>query len=198
MIKEYGRFRIGVAVVMILLTTISSYFLFVYSRKEVSWEEDVLLNNGSILLVSRSDIYHRGPEPGNPMRRTWWIESRRYEFEWAGQKVRYERQAAESPGAFMLYVHPESGRVSIIDRNKRCARPGYVEFEWNGEAWVMQKTVSRNAIGLRRNLLRYWSAVEGRIPSRVDVEFVDHSHMDSDQRREEKATLNESELAIGC
>lgn len=62
----------------------------------------------------------------------------------------------------------------------------------------MQKAVSRNAIGLRRNLLSYYSAAEGEIPSRVDVEFIDHSHLNLNQRRNEKAVLSESELAIGC
>jgi hypothetical protein len=173
-------------------------FYLVSSKKQVNWEEEILLNTGEVLLVSRTDDYRRASEPGNPLRTSWWIVSRRYEFTWAGKKIRYERTAKESLGAFMLYVNPDSREISIIDGARACARPGYAEFRWNGEAWAIKRTISPNVIGLKRNLLGHFSGIDGDIPARVDASFIEHSHLDLNQRRDETAKLTEPETALNC
>jgi hypothetical protein len=165
--------------------------------KTMQWEEEVPLNTGEVIWVKRTDTYVKGSEPGNPLKMTWGIETRAYEFLWQGQQYTYQTEPKVSLGAFLIHVFPADKVVAIVDATRQCAKPGYGEFRWAGGAWQLQKNVSPALVGQPRNLMAYYSAEDGAIPARVSKEI--RNAQDTRPRRGERLlNLEPSKIAIDC
>lgn len=164
--------------------------------KTVQWEEEVPLITGETIWVKRSDSYVKGGEPGNPLKMTWGIDKRAYEFSWQGQHYNYQTDAKVSLGAILLYPLVADKTIAIVDGTRDCAKSGYGEFRWVSGRWQLQKNVGPTLIGQPRNLMGFYSD-EGDIPARVDKEFKQQA--DTAPNRGKKAlNLDASIIAINC
>lgn len=166
--------------------------------KTVQWEEEVPLNTGETIWVKRSDSYVKGGEPGNPLKWSWGIERRKYEFLWHGRSYTYQTEPKISLGAILLYASTADNIIAIVDVTPNCTKPGYGEFRWDKGGWQLQKNISPILIGQSRNLMAYYSATDGEIPVRVTQEFIRNSRFDLPQRGGEESRLLESRIATNC
>lgn len=165
--------------------------------KTVQWEEEVPLNTGETIWVKRMDSYVKGSEPGNPLKMTWGIEKRAYEFSWQGQHYTYQTEPKVSLGAILIYVFPADKTIAIVDAARNCAKPGYGEFRWTNGGWHIQENVSQILIDQPRNLMAYYSAEDGVIPARVTKET--RSKEDTAPNRGKKSlNVDVSKIATNC
>lgn len=163
--------------------------------KTVRWEEEVPLNTGEVILVSRKDFFVQRSEPGNPFKMGWWIKKRSYRFHWQGKDYSYTTRHANGP--IILYVYIKEKTVSIIDDGwPKCS--GYAEFRWTGGEWKIQKDINRAIIGRPVNIMDYYSAIDGKIPARVTQEFIRNSHFYLPQKGSSLTHLMGSETASNC
>lgn len=180
----------------ILLAVVAATQLVACS-KTVEWEEEVPLNTGETIWVKRMDSYAKGSEPGNPLKMTWSIKKRAYEFTWQGQYYTYQTDAKVSLGAILIYVFPVDKTIAIVDATRNCEKPGYGEFRWTDGGWNVQKNVNQILIGQPRNLMAHYSAVDGEIPERVTKET--RSKEDAAPNRGKKSVnVDVSTIAINC
>lgn len=163
--------------------------------KTIEWEEEVPLNTGETIIVKREDIYVRRSVPGNPFQMGWWIDERKYKFSWQGNNYKYKNR--HSIGPMILWAYPEYKTVAMIDSGRPYCS-GYAEFRWTNTEWSIQKNVNPEIIGSPRNLMDYYSATQGKIPSRVTQEFIRNSGFDLPQRGGSFSHLDASETATNC
>ncbi len=179
----------------ILLATIALTQLAACS-KTVQWEEEVPLNTGETIWVKRTDSYVKGGEPGNPLKMTWGLDKRAYEFSWHGKSYSYQAQPKVFHGALLIYIFPSQNAIAFVDSVKDCVKPGYGEFLWRDGRWQLQQEVNKALVGQRRNLMGYFSE-DGDIPLRVDREFKQKSDT-APNRAKKTQSLEESDVAINC
>lgn len=178
-----------------ILLTVTAALQLSACSKTVQWEEEVPLNTGETIWVKRMDSYVKGSEPGNPLKMTWGLDKRHYEFSWHGQHYTYQ---TESIGAILLYELIADKAISIVDSTKNCAKPGYGEFRWRNGIWQLQQNISPELIGQPRNLMDYASADDGAIPPRVTQDFIRNSRFDLPQNGSSKSHLLASKIATNC
>ena len=162
--------------------------------KTVQWEEEVPLNTGETIWVKRTDSYVIGGEPGNPLKMTWGIEKRAYEFSWQGQHYSY---LTKSIGAILLSELIDGKDMVIVDATSNCAKPGYGEFRWRNGRWQLQPNISPELIGQPRNLMHHYSSEEGEIPARVTKETRNKEDT-APNRGEKSLNVDVSKIAINC
>ena len=176
-----------------------SFFMLLLSAcsqtvKTVQWEEEVPLNTGETIWVKRLDTFVKGPEPGNPLKRTWGLEKRDYVFAWQGQKYAYVVKT-KTGGPVLIHVLLADNTIAIVDSAwPYCA--GYGEFRWIDGYWQLQKNVSPTIIGQRRNLMGSFDAA-GEIPARVDTAFK-HQIDTSVNSSQKIMQIEEAHLATNC
>ena len=170
--------------------------LLVACSKTVQWEEEVPLNTGEVIWVKRTDTYERA-FANNPFKPTWALDRRSYTFTLNGQSFVFE-DIKESIGAFLLFVHPNDNTVTIVAGAASCSKPGYGEYQWRNGTWLLQKSVNPALIGRPRNLMDYYSGLEGDIPSKVTQEYIASQHFEDPRRGGSLTHLLESKIAINC
>lgn len=167
--------------------------LLVGCSKTVQWEEEVPLNTGEVIWVKRTDTYERAFD-NNPFKPIWALNTRAYDFVWRSQKYGYR---SKFRGPILLHVYSSENLVSLIDSGwPNCS--GYGEFQWHDGIWQLQKNVNKAVIGRPRNLMDYFSAVEGVIPPRVTQEFIASQHFEDPRRGGSMTHVFESKIAINC
>ena len=164
--------------------------------KTVQWEEEVPLNTGEVILVKRTDNYDKRSEPGNPLQMVWWLNKRNYAFSWQGRQYTYETKV-KTGGPILIHVFVEEKIIAIVDSAwPACA--GYGEFRGINGSWHLQQNVAASIVGQPRNLMDYYSADDGAIPSRVTQEFIRNSRFDLPQNGGSLTHLPASKIAINC
>jgi hypothetical protein len=118
--------------------------LLVACSKTVTWEEEVPLNTGDTIWVTRVVTYKLKGDAGNPLDMAYrpdWTET--LEFDWQGKKYSYTGNA----DLMLLAISPEDRRPVLAAKavNKdwhwnhvyRCTTPFYVQFtpSENGRDW---------------------------------------------------------------
>lgn len=163
--------------------------------KTVEWEEEVPLNTGELIIVKRTDSFDRRSIPGNPFIMGWWITDRAYRFSWQGKKYTYAVKSAIGP--IILWTYPEERTVAFIDSGwPHCS--GYAEYRWTKGSWKIQANINPEIIGRPRNIMDYYSAVDGEIPPRVTQDFIEKSGFDAPQNGGSLTHLPASEIASNC
>lgn len=179
-----------------ILLTAGAALQITACSKTVEWEEEVPLNTGETIWVKRIDTFVKGPEPGNPLKRTWGLEKRNYAFAWQGQGYAYEVKT-KTGGPFLIHVFPADKTMAIVDSAWPYCQ-GYGELRWINSNWQLQQNVSPELVGEPRNLMDYYSATDGDIPARVTQEFIRNSRFDLPQRGGTESHLAASKIAINC
>lgn len=130
--------------------------------KVISWQEEVALNTGDILVVQRQATYVRAGAPGNPLDIGWSLE-RGGEIQFTWKERRYVFKEHNVP--LVLAISPRGTPVLVINaaagswdaRHKLgCRTPHYVQFvpDASGANWTWPDKVEPWLHGMRANLLR--------------------------------------------
>ena len=153
--------------------------LFAYLGR-VEWEEEVQLNTGERLWVTRSVFYSPAGAGGNPMDiglRPGWEE--RTSFIYNGRKYSYKGDAdlmllAISPKRQPVLVAPAANKSWDWNHNFYCAKPHYVQLtpDQSGTSWNWPDQIEPWTYGLKGNLMRKrykW----GHTKQRYTIEDID-------------------------
>lgn len=112
--------------------------------KNVKWEEEVLLNTGETIVVSKEVRYTIKGQPGNPLDLGYlpdFVEST--SFKYGGRDYTYRGDAA----IIVLAISPQKLPVLLAltgrgwatrNRYSRCAKPNYVQLvpDETGQKWT--------------------------------------------------------------
>ena len=178
----------------ILLTIFAALTLAACSRT-VEWEEEVPLNTGETIWVKRTDTFERRSEPGNPLQSGWWPISRAVKFTWQGQVYSFQ---TDTTAIMMIHEFDAPKALAVIAWARDCRKRGYAEFRWSNGNWQLQPNVNPALLGQPRNLMDYYSAIDGDIPTRVTQEFIRNSRFDFPQKGGTESHLLASRIAINC
>lgn len=130
--------------------------------KVISWQEEVALNTGDILVVQREATYVRAGAPGNPLDIGWSLK-RGGEIQFTWKERRYMFKEHNVP--LVLAISPRGTPVLVINaaagswdaRHKLgCRTPHYVHFvpDASGANWTWPDKVEPWLYGMRANMLR--------------------------------------------
>lgn len=154
--------------------------------KTVQWEEEVPLNTGETIWVTRTVTYSLKGDAGNPFDikyRPDWTE--KLEFKWGGKKYVYEGDAelmllAISPQKQPVLVGPAADKGWDWNHDYYCATPHYVQFvpNANGRDWTWPPKIEPWLYGMQSNLMS-----QRRKPDDMKRRYT------SQQRNEEDAAM---------
>lgn len=161
--------------------------------RTVTWEEEVLLNTGTVIWLLRTDTYSRTTEAGNPFKAAWAIEKRRIDLTLHNRPYVFESSTTD---IFMLFDRGKT--VSIVAWSTECSPQGYAEYRGSEEGWRMQRSTDPQLVGQPRNLMAYFSPAEGVIPPRVSVTYKRAANTHLPQRGGEQTALLASRTATNC
>jgi hypothetical protein len=130
--------------------------------RTVTWEEEVPLNTGETIWVTREVIYKLQGAGGNPLDiayRPDWTE--KTAFEWQGLKYRYVGDAR----LMLLAISPVNKKPVLLAsaahrdwhwrNNYRCTTPFYVQLTplEEGDAWSWPPSIEPWMYGMQYNLM---------------------------------------------
>lgn len=145
----------------ILLTAMAALQLTACA-KNVQWEEEVLLNTGETILITKEVRYTIKGQPGNPADLGYlpdFVETT--SFKYGGRSYTYKGKA----GLMVLAISPEKTPVLLAlpggggwykhNVFPRCAKPYYVQFvpDITGEHWTWPDQIELWTYNLPANLL---------------------------------------------
>lgn len=130
--------------------------------KTVQWEEEVPLNTGAVIWVSRTVEYSLQGAAGNPLDIAYRpdpIET--IEFSWAGRKFFHKSDAR----VMVLAISPKGTPVLLArasdgswdwKNNYLCAKPHYVQFipDQGGARWSWPSKIESWTYDLPQNLMQ--------------------------------------------
>jgi hypothetical protein len=136
--------------------------LLVACSKTVRWEEEVPLNTGETIWVTRTVVYSLQGEGGNPMNIGYrQNRTETLSFSWSGKNYSYEGDAALmllaiSPAHKPVLVAPASDRSWAWRHGYYCANPHYVQFspDADGRKWTWPPQIEPWLYGMQHNLMR--------------------------------------------
>lgn len=162
--------------------------------KTVQWEEEVPLNTGETIWVKRTDTYKPSSEAGNPLQFAWELQGRSVEFIWQSKPYKFHTDSTE---LMMLYALEASNDLVVVAWSKDCAKRGFGEFRWSNGGWQLQPNISQKLIGQPRNLMSYFSSLDGAIPARVTKEIRTKEDT-APNRGKTELNLDVSTIANNC
>ncbi len=163
--------------------------------KTVQWEEEVPLNTGETIWVQRKDTFDRVGGADNPLKTAWALKLRELKFNRQGQEYSFQTQVYAT---MMIHEFDSPKAIAIVAWATDCAKRGYGEFRWVNSSWQLQKNVSPTLIGKPRNLMDFYSGVDGEIPPKVTQEFIVNSHFEDSRRGGTESHLLDSRIATNC
>jgi hypothetical protein len=145
-----------------IITLLLAMLLLAACSRTVQWEEEVPLNTGEVIWVTRTVDYALKGGAGNPLDfayRPEWIE--KLEFEWGGKKYVYEGDAR----IILLAISPQKQPVLVAraadsgwqwKHNYKCTVPFYVQLipDAKGKTWTWPPQVEPWLFGMTYNLMR--------------------------------------------
>ncbi len=149
--------KVLLAIVMALVV-----IRFTACTRYVSWKEDVLLNTGETITVSKEVRYTIKGQQGNPADMGYlpdWVET--ISFKYGGRSYKYTGDA----GIFVLAISPQKSPVLLASPGgkgwyrhniyPRCAKPYYVQFmpDSTGQTWTWPDKIDLWTYNLPANLL---------------------------------------------
>lgn len=172
--------------------------------KTVQWEEEVPLNTGETIWVTRSVIYARSGAYANPLKPGWKIQSETLSFEWAGQKYEWEGDISLMVLAIDLQHRPTL--VADADWNYRwgnrhhykCVKPYYVQFVPKSPSeWPWLSAIEPWLYGVEANLMRYRTSPD-EMPIRVSILQRGHADADTLHRNANAKRINPTYIPDHC
>jgi hypothetical protein len=152
--------------------------------KTVQWEEEVPLNTGDVIWVSRTVEYKLQGTGGNPLDLGYWPSwTEEIAFEWKDKKYKYMGDA----GIMLLAISPTTNMPVLVARadlknwdiknNYRCATPFYVQLQpsASGSEWTWPPKIEPWLFNASYNLMHH-RADDGRMKSR----YTSQDRIDSD------------------
>lgn len=148
--------KVLLAIVMALVV-----IRFTACTRYVSWKEDVLLNTGETITVSKEVRYTIKGQQGNPADMGYlpdWVET--ISFKYGGRSYKYTGDA----GIFVLAISPQKSPVLLAltgrgwgTRNNYplCAKPNYVQLvpDSSGQIWTWPDRLESWTYNLPANLM---------------------------------------------
>ena len=149
--------------------------------KTVQWEEEVPLNTGEVIWVTRYVTYKYQGAGGNPLDMAYrpdWTET--LEFTWRGKKYSYRGRALID----LLAISPLTKEPVLVSwaankdwhfqNNYRCTVPFYVQFvpDSSGRVWTWPTAIESWLYGMPHNMMRHKPESIG------DAMPVKYSHAD--------------------
>lgn len=163
-----------------ILLAILAVLSLIACSKTVQWEEEVPLNTGETIWVTRSVDYTLQGGAGNPFDiayRPEWVE--KLQFEWGGKKYVYEGDArvillAISPQKLPVLVAPAEHKDWHWTHHYKCIVPFYVQLvpDAKGKNWTWPPAIEPWLFGLSHNLMRQRLPPEQMV-KRVTVQIRD-------------------------
>ncbi|MBK6591945.1 MAG: hypothetical protein IPG23_03955 [Burkholderiales bacterium] len=129
--------------------------------KNVKWEEEVLLNTGETIVVSKEVRYTIKGQPGNPLDLGYLPDfEETTSFKYGGRAYTYKGKAA----IIVLAISPQKLPVLLAltgrgwatrNRYSRCAKPNYVQLvpDETGQKWTWPEKIELWTYNLPANLL---------------------------------------------
>ena len=191
-------------VLTIWMLVMLSLGMIFYSKKAQAitheWTEEVTLNNGSRLLVSRSQEFLRTKEPGNPLKNSWKRGAAKIQFSWNGAVHSHSENGmliAVGPGG-NIYLIRALSREDVYQRAIPCSKPSYVSIEMKSSNEKITKNIESWMYGLERNLLMTFDA-DSPPPSRVTEEWRrNRDSENSASRYKQNMSVDRNHLADFC
>lgn len=129
--------------------------------KTVQWEEEVPLNTGETIWVTRTVVYSAQGGAGNPLDMAYRPEKDQIiEFTWNGKRYRYEGDArimflAISPQGQPVLVAKASENAWEARHRYACTYPFYVQLipDETGQIWTWPPKIDSWLYGVPNNLL---------------------------------------------
>ncbi len=154
--------------------------------KTVTWEEEVPLNTGETIWVTRTVVYRLKGAGGNPFDIGYGQDkTEKLEFKWGGNKYAYEGDAelmllAISPQKQPVLVGPAADKGWDWNHDYHCATPHYVQFvpDASGREWTWPPKIEPWLYGMQHNLMS-----QRRKPEDMKSRYT------AQQRNEEDATM---------
>ena len=144
--------------VVLLLTVLGTGF-----AKTVKWEEEVLLNTGETIWVSKKVRYSIKGQPGNPLD-LGYVPDRiqTMNFKYKSTRYSYEGDAgimllAISPhGKPIVVAHPGYWKWYARHNYSVCTRPFYVQLipDQSGRAWIWPNQIEEWTYHLPTNIMQ--------------------------------------------
>lgn len=130
--------------------------------KTVEWKEEVPLNTGETIWVTRTVAYSIKGEGGNPLNLAYRPDKiETLSFQWRGKQYRYEGGAslmllAISPQGKPVLVAPAADKGWDWNHDYFCASPHYVQFvpDASGRQWTWPPEIEPWLYGMQHNLMR--------------------------------------------
>lgn len=144
----------------ILLTAFATLHLTACS-KTVRWEEEVLLNTGETIWVTRTMTYAMQGGAGNPLDMAYRSKGDGVtEFDWRGKHYSFDRHG----GIILLAISPQGQPVFVAEadagawdaaNNYQCTIPFYVQFvpDASGRNWTWPARIDPWLYNMESNLL---------------------------------------------
>lgn len=180
---------------------------YITRPKTVEWEEEVPLNTGETIWVTRTVTYSLKGDAGNPLDIGYRPDRvEKLQFRWGGKSYFYEASAAImllaiSPKQQPVLVAPAADRSWDWNHDYLCVRPHYVQFvpPKRGGEWQWLTEIEPWLYGMKHNLMRQRRKLEEmghrytaqqrdeedlilsiQTPSRA---FIDNNHISHDCKR---------------
>lgn len=129
--------------------------------KTVQWDEEVPLNTGETIWVTRTVTYNLKGAGGNPFDIDYYPDkTQNIRFTWNGKSYFYEGYAdlillAISPNRQPVLIAPAANYTWDWNNDYRCASPHYVQFvpDESGRKWNWPPEIEPWLYGLPTNLM---------------------------------------------
>lgn len=155
--KALGRTAAGAA---LALATVS----LTACSKTVKWEEEVLLNNGQTVWITRTVKYALQGGGHNPLDLAYRPKATdTIDFSWQGKKYSY----TDFSHPILLAISPRTNQPILVapattygwyqEHNYRCTVPFYVQFvpDVDGQHWSWPPAIESWLYGLPANLMSF-------------------------------------------
>lgn len=129
--------------------------------RNVEWQEEVLLNTGETIWVTKASSYRIQESGGNPLDLRYLPAYReKTSFTWHGKQYVYDGEAdlmliAISAAGYPVLVAPAANKTWDWKNNYRCTTPHYVQLipDAEGTRWTWPPHIEPWLYGLPRNLM---------------------------------------------
>lgn len=146
-----ARFSLGALMVSVMAAC----------SRTVEWQEEVPLNTGDTIWVTRTVEYAVQGAGGNPFDLRYRpLKDEAISFQWAGKRYKYHGDAdlillAISPQSRPVLVAPAADKDWDWNHDYLCTRPHYVQLvpDDSGMKWRWPSQIERWLFGLSANLM---------------------------------------------
>lgn len=144
-----ASFALGIALGASAMSSCSS---------QVEWKEEVPLNTGETIWVTRTARYERALTGPLALELGWRLEDESLKFEWGGKNYRHTASLSKQPRPILLFIDVDQRQPVLVaplgdPTQYGCRKPHYGEYRFQGGVWRIQEKLSTMTFGARSNLM---------------------------------------------